>query len=367
MSNSPFILISAGGTGGHMSPASALAGELIQRGVRVELVTDIRGKKYTKMFSDIPVHEVKSGTAHAGLPGKLKGALNLAIGMVQGFFLVRKLKPDVVIGFGGYPSFPAVFAAQILGVPTGLHEQNAIIGKANVFLAPKARFIALSLPLPEDVSFSDHITGKSTIIGNPVRPEIIILRDAPYPELEEGEPFHIFIMGGSLGATVFSRVVPEAFSQLSEAQKNRLRIVQQCREADLEEVRSIYEKNRIEHVTLAPFFDDIAEKISKAHLFIGRSGASTVAEISIAGRPAIYVPYPYHKDQQQKRNAANVVDKGGAWIIEEKDFSPEVLLERMKMLFDNLQTLPRAAVRAKKCGLPEAAQYLADLSLKIIK
>ncbi|MCK5385406.1 MAG: glycosyltransferase, partial [Alphaproteobacteria bacterium] len=123
MSNSPFILISAGGTGGHMSPASALAGELIQRGVRVELVTDIRGKKYTKMFSDIPVHEVKSGTAHAGLPGKLKGALNLAIGMVQGFFLVRKLKPDAVIGFGGYPSFPAVFAAQILGVPTGLHEQ----------------------------------------------------------------------------------------------------------------------------------------------------------------------------------------------------------------------------------------------------
>ena len=363
---SDFILISAGGTGGHMSPASALASELIKRSVRVELATDTRGVKYKKMFPDIPIHVVKSGTAHAGILGKIKGAINLAIGILQGFSLVRKLKPDAVIGFGGYPSFPAVWAAQMTGIPTGLHEQNAIIGKANVMLAPKAKFIALSLPLPENMDFSNHITSKSEITGNPVRPEIIALKNAPYPDVREDGSLNIFVMGGSLGATVFSRVVPKALSCLGEDQKKHLNIVQQCREADLEESKALYEKSGIESVTLAPFFDNVAEKLKETHLFIGRSGASTVAEISIAGRPAIYVPYPHHKDQQQKRNAASVVDKGGAWVMEEKDFTSEALLERMKMLFDNLQTLPRAASRAKECGRANAAQDLADLSLKII-
>lgn len=349
-----------------MSPASALASDLIRRGVRVELVTDTRGQKYISMFTDIPVHVVKSGTAHAGIIGKLKGAINLATGMMQGFALVRKLKPDAVIGFGGYPSVPAVYAAQILGVPTGLHEQNAIIGKANVFLAPKARFIALSLPLPDGMSFPHHVMSKSIITGNPVRPEIIALKDAPYPSIKEEATLNVFVMGGSLGATVFSKVVPEALSNLSDAKKKRLSVVQQCREADLEEAKALYDKSGIKDVTLAPFFDDVDKKLAKAHLFIGRSGASTVAEINIAGRPAIYVPYPHHKDQQQKRNAASVVDKGGAWIIEEKDFTSDALLERMEAFFDDLQTLPRAAARAKECGLPDAAQELAALSLKMI-
>jgi UDP-N-acetylglucosamine--N-acetylmuramyl-(pentapeptide) pyrophosphoryl-undecaprenol N-acetylglucosamine transferase len=366
MSKTPFILISAGGTGGHMSPASALASDLTKRGVRVEIVTDTRGSRYTSMFMGIPVHIVKSGTAHAGIIGKIKGSINLIWGIMQGFVLVRKLAPDAVIGFGGYPSVPAVYAAQMLGIPTGLHEQNAIIGKANVFLAPKARFLALSLPLPDGMNFSVHITSKSTITGNPVRPEIIALKDVPYPSLEGYAPFNIFVMGGSLGATVFSRVVPKALSNLSVAQKKRLSVVQQCREADLEEARAIYDKSGIKDVTLAPFFDDVDKKLAKAHLFIGRSGASTVAEINIAGRPAIYVPYPHHKDQQQKRNAASVVDKGGAWIIEEKDFTSDALQERLEVLFDDSQALQRAAAHAKGCGLPAAAQDLSDLCLKII-
>ncbi len=366
MSKNPFILISAGGTGGHMSPASALASDLIKRGVRVELVTDTRGSKYTSMFPDIPVHIVKSGTAHAGLMGKIKGAIKLAMGMMQGFALVRKLKPDAVIGFGGYPCVPAVYAAQLMGVPTGLHEQNAIIGKANVFLAPKAKFIALSLPLPEGMDFSKHITSKSTIVGNPVRPEIVALKDALYPPLEDGTPLNVFVMGGSLGATVFSCIVPEALSNLSDAQKSRLSIVQQCRKSDLEEAKALYDQSGIKDVILAPFFDDVDKKLGNAHLFIGRSGASTVAEINIAGRPSIYVPYPHHKDQQQKRNAASVEKKGGAWIIEQKDFTSDALQERMEAFFDDLQALPRAAAHAKECGLPAAAKGLADLCLKII-
>ena len=367
MSKPPFILISAGGTGGHMSPASALATELINRGVRVELVTDVRGAKFIRMFREIPVHILKSGTAHAGILGKIKGAINLASGIMHGLSIVKKRKPDAVIGFGGYPSVPAVLAAQMKGVPTGLHEQNAIVGKANVFLAPKAKFIALSLPLPEGIDFSNHITSKSTITGNPVRPEIIALKDMPYPSLEDDKPLSIFVMGGSLGATVFSTVVPEALSRLSDAQKKRLRVVQQCRKADLEEAKAIYDESGIKDVTLAPFFDDVDKKLSQAHIFIGRSGASTVAEMNIAGRPAIYVPYPHHKDQQQKRNAANVENKGGAWIIEEKDFTTDVLIACMHGFFDYLQALPAAAAHAKECGYPEAAKDLADLSLNIIK
>ncbi len=366
MSTPPLILISAGGTGGHMSPASALVSELINKGARVELVTDMRGVKYIGMFPEIPVHIVKSGTAHAGIIGKIKGALNLARGIMHGLAIVKKLKPDAVIGFGGYPSVPAVLAAQIKGIPTGLHEQNAIIGKANVFLAPKAKFIALSLPLPEDINFSHHITSKAQITGNPVRPEIVALKDKAYPEISKDGAFHVFVMGGSLGANVFSKVVPEAFSRLSDEYKKRLHLVQQCRKADLDEARALYDKSGIENVTLAPFFNDVDKKLSEAHLFIGRSGASTVAEVSIIGRPAVYVPYPHHKDQQQKRNAQNVESRAGAWIIEEKDFTADALLMLIEIFFDNLQALPVAASRAKKCGYPAAAQDLADLSLKLI-
>lgn len=365
---SKFVLISAGGTGGHMSPASAMATALIEKGVRVELVTDNRGQKYTKMFPEVKVHVVKSGTAHAGILGKVKGALNLARGIMQGFSLVKNLKPDVVIGFGGYPSVPAVLAAQLLGIPTGLHEQNAILGKANVFLAPKSKFIALSLPLPDSTDVKQQIKDKTVVTGNPVRPEIIALKDASYPSLEDGQKVNIFVMGGSLGATVFSHVVPKALSLLSPEQKARIAIVQQCREADLQEAKALYDKSGIEDVTLAPFFDDVAGLLAQAHLFIGRSGASTVAEISIVGRPAIYVPYPHHKDQQQKKNAANVADKGGAWIMEQGgQFSPEALHKSIEDIFNNPEALIAAAARAKECGLPDAAQELAALALKIIK
>tara|TARA_R110001592_G_scaffold27763_25_gene102922 strand:- start:1929 stop:3032 length:1104 start_codon:yes stop_codon:yes gene_type:complete len=358
---SKFIVISAGGTGGHMSPAAALAVELKKRGHRVELVTDDRGQKYTNMFPDVPVHVIKSGTAFAGIMGKVKGAINLLRGIMQGFTLIGKLKPDCVIGFGGYPSVPAVFAAQKKGIATGLHEQNAILGKANVFLAPKARFVALSLPSTEDVK--EHIKAKMVVTGNPVRGEIVALSEIPYPSMEAGQPIHLFVMGGSLGATIFSQVVPQALAGLSDAQKSRIKIVQQCRAVDMAKAQAIYDDAGMD-ATLAPFFDDVAGELAKAHLFIGRSGASTVAEVSIAGRPAIYVPYPHHKDQQQKKNAQGVADKGGAWIMSEDQFTVEALQERVQMIFTNAETLSRAAVRAKECGLPDAAQRLADLVLK---
>ncbi len=346
-----------------MSPASALASDLRARGVRVELVTDPRGKKFEGMFKDIPLYVVNSGTSGAGLMGKVKGAINLGLGIAQAFTLVKRLRPDLVIGFGGYPSVPAVWVAQRLKIPTILHEQNAIIGKANAFLAAHAGRIALSLP---------HVTGldkdekmRAVMTGNPVRPEISALKDAVYNAPKESDDFRILIMGGSLGATVFSYIVPKTLAQLSKEYRGRLHIVQQCREADLDDARRVYEEAGI-RATLSTFIDDIAGELSLAHLVIGRSGASTVAEVSIAGRPAIYVPYPYHKDQQQKKNADSIADEGGAWVMTESGFTQEALLTRIETFFQNPDTLVQAAQKARLCGQPDAAHKLGNLALAVI-
>ncbi|MGH1403668.1 MAG: undecaprenyldiphospho-muramoylpentapeptide beta-N-acetylglucosaminyltransferase [Alphaproteobacteria bacterium] len=360
---SPFIMISSGGTGGHMSPASALATELRQRGVRVELMTDSRGLRYSKMFDGLAIHEVRSGTAGAGLLGKVKGALNLGRGILSAFKILKTLKPDIVVGFGGYPSVPGVFAAQRLKIPTVLHEQNAIIGKANVFLAPKAKEIALSLPYVTGLETAEQ--KRVTVTGNPVRADIVALSEVAYAPLDENGPMNIFIMGGSLGATVLSEVVPRALSKLSDDYRKRLNVVQQCREADIDDARQVYEQSGIT-AELSPFIDDVADVLQKAHLVIARSGASTVAEVSIAGKPVIYVPYPHHKDQQQKRNADAVADEGGAWVMTEDGFTVDALFARIETFFQNSDILPNAAARAKTCGKPDAASALADIVVDAI-
>ncbi len=359
-----FVLISAGGTGGHMSPAAALADDLKSRGYRVELVTDNRGKKFEKMFKDIPTHVVKSGTSGAGISGKLKGGLNLALGIVHATGLIKKLKPELVIGFGGYPSFPAVYAAQRAGVPTVLHEQNAIIGKANSMLAGRADRIALSLPHSTGLDKEEKL--RAVLTGNPVRPEIIALTDVDYIPLTDKGDLRILVMGGSLGATVFSKVVPAALSGLSGEYKKRLNIIQQCREADIEEAQKAYDDAGIK-AQLSTFIDDVAGELEKAQLVIGRSGASTVAEVSVAGRPAIYVPYPHHKDQQQKKNADSIADQGGAWVMTEDGFTEEALLTRIETFFQNPDILTKAAQSAKECGKPNAAKKLGNLVTAIIE
>ena len=360
----PFVLLSSGGTGGHMSPASALAYDLVSRGYRVELATDARGLKYAPgMFKDIPTHTIVSGTLGKGLGGKIRGMLNLLIGMIQAFALVSRERPDIVVGFGGYPSVPAVFAAQRLKIPTILHEQNAIIGKANVFLAPKAARIALSMP--ESTGLDEDEAARAVVTGNPVREEITALYTKPYALPKHDGELRILIMGGSLGATVFSDIVPHTLARLPAEQKKRLKIIQQCREADLEPVRKTYEEAGID-VTLATFFEDVAGELSKAHLFIGRSGASTVAEVTAAGRPAIFVPYPHHKDQQQKKNADAVADQGGAWVMTENGFTQDALLARIETFLQNPETLFRAAEKAREFGKPDAARKLGNLVTAIV-
>lgn len=357
------ILLSSGGTGGHMTPAQALGADLLSRGFRVEVITDQRGQKYESMFGGMPMHVIKAGTLGSGVLGKIKGLANLGIGFVQANAIIGKLKPAVVVGFGGYPSFPGVYAAQKLKIPTVLHEQNAIIGKANAMLIAKADRIALSLPVMGGLDEGDRV--RAVVTGNPVRPEIAALYTEPYPNVKKDGPLRILVMGGSLGASVFSDVVPQTLARLPAADRKRLKVVQQCREADLEKVKKIYGESGID-AQLATFFDDVPEQLRTCHLVICRSGASTVAEVTTAGRPAIFVPYPHHKDQQQKMNADAVADAGGAWMMTESGFTQEALLARIENFMQNPQVLFRAAEKARTCGRPDAARKLGNLVTAIV-
>lgn len=352
------ILISAGGTGGHMFPAEALARDLIGRGYRVALATDVRGKKYEPFADGVPVYVLKSGAMKSGLLSKIKTVLSLGLGYLQARKLIDRLKPAVVIGFGGYPSFPAVYAAQKKNIPTIIHEQNAILGKANAYLAPKADRIALSWNNVESIDESDAV--RCVITGNPVRPDIAGLYNKPYPALEQDGVLKILVLGGSQGASIFGEIIPEVVKQLSAAHKARLEIVQQCIKDDVERVRQIYDEAGVK-AFVEPFFKDVAQKLEDCHLVIARSGAGTVCEVTTAGRPAIFVPYPWHKDQQQKRNADAVFDAGGAWVMTQDGFTVEALLARIETFMQNPEALFNAAENSRSCGKPDAARKLGNL------
>jgi UDP-N-acetylglucosamine--N-acetylmuramyl-(pentapeptide) pyrophosphoryl-undecaprenol N-acetylglucosamine transferase len=352
------IVLSSGGTGGHMFPADALARDLTSRGYRVVLFTDIRGKRFEPFGEGVPVHVIKSATLGGGIMGKVKSVAALGIGFFQARKLLKELKPAVVVGFGGYPSFPGVYAAQKMGIKTIIHEQNAILGKANVMLADGAERIALSWENSSGMSNDER--KRSIVTGNPVRPDIAALYTQPYPVLEADGKLRIFVMGGSLGATIFSDVLPKAFAQLPPEYKKRLEVVQQCRAEDIEEVRAAYREAGIDADT-QPFFNDVAAQYKKAHLFIGRSGASTVAEVATAGRPAIFVPYPHHADQQQTRNAETIADMGGAWVMNQSGFTPEALNARIQTFLQTPQILFRAAEAARHSGRPDAARKLGNV------
>jgi UDP-N-acetylglucosamine--N-acetylmuramyl-(pentapeptide) pyrophosphoryl-undecaprenol N-acetylglucosamine transferase len=362
VSRTQLVLLSAGGTGGHMTPAGALAHDLISRGYRVEILTDSRGEKYKNMFTGIKMHVISAGTLRPGVVGKITGAAGLGLGIAQALKIVKSLKPAVVVGFGGYPSFPGVFAAQHLGVPSILHEQNAIIGKANLMLANKATRIALSIPSNRGLDDIDQ--ARVSVTGNPVRPEIAALYTQPYSVPTQDGTLRILIVGGSLGASVFSKIIPDALAKLPAAQKARLEIIQQCRESDFAETKDKYKAAGI-NASLSTFFEDMAGEFARAHLVIARSGASTVAEVTTAGRPAIFVPYPHHKDQQQKMNADAVADAGGAWVMTEEGFTVEALLARIETFLQNPQILFRAAEKATACARPDAARKLGNLVTEI--
>ena len=359
----PIVLV-AGGTGGHVFPAEALAGELRTRGYTLALFTDRRGEAFGGELGSMTSHQISAGRVTSGsVFSRARGLIDLALGGLQSRRLLIALKPGAVVGFGGYPSVPPMLAAASLGIPTVIHEQNALLGRANRLLAPRVRAIATAFAEVGGMNATDR--NKAVMTGNPVRPGVRALRGQSYPTLAGNSPIHVLITGGSQGATVFSDVVPAALARLSDALRRRLRISQQCRAEDIERARAAYDKTDI-NVELATFFSDIPARLAQAHLVICRSGASTIAELTTAGRPAILVPYPHAMDDHQTVNAKALEAAGAAYIIAQADFTSETLTARLKLLFAQPQTLARMAQHAHDHGQQDAAANLASLVIGLL-
>lgn len=363
--SAPFALLAAGGTGGHVFPAEALASALIARGWRLGLATDRRGHAYGGTLGSLETFRIAAGgIAGRGALSKLRAVAELGLGVLQARAILKREKPDVVVGFGGYASVPTVVAATLLGVPTIIHEQNAVLGRANRLLAGRVARIATSY---DAVKHLDPAWGnKVAHVGMPVRPAIAALRDMPYAEIADGQPIRVLVLGGSQGARILSEVIPAALARLPDSLRTRLSVAQQCRPEDLEAVRAAYAGTGIE-ATLESFFADVPERLAGAHLVIARSGASTVAELTALGRPAILVPYPHAIDDHQTANARAVDEAGGAWLMPQPAFTPEALASRLDSLFTQPGTLARAAGCARAAGRPDAAALLADQVAAILK
>jgi len=359
------IVLAAGGTGGHVFPAEALANELGNRGYSLALITDRRGDVYGGKLAELETFRVRAGgIAGKGPIAKIKSVAELGLGTWQARGLLKQLKPRAVVGFGGYASIPTMMAATMSGLKTVLHEQNAVLGRANRLLAGRINAIALSFPESRAVPAND--AAKVTHTGMPVRNRILEVRDTPYPSFTDDRPLSILVLGGSQGARVLSDVVPEAIADLPDIIRERVHVTQQCRPEDLERVKSLYAGLGIS-AELASFFEDVPECLANAHVVISRSGASTVAEVLAVGRPAILVPYRHAIDDHQSLNAHAVDEVGAGWLIPEPDFTAESLSQRLASMFGMPTILEKAAEASRRAGRPDAAARLATLVESIIE
>jgi UDP-N-acetylglucosamine--N-acetylmuramyl-(pentapeptide) pyrophosphoryl-undecaprenol N-acetylglucosamine transferase len=353
------ILLCAGGTGGHLFPAEALAHVLAGRGYRIHLATDARAAKYSGAFPAERIHFIRSATVFGRSPLAIgKAAVALARGYLQSRSLIRQSRPVAAIGFGGYPTLPPMLAACHARVPTLIHDANAVMGRANRFLAARASRIAVGFGSPE-------LAPRAVVTGNPVRPAVIEAARISYPDREPGDLFHLLVFGGSQGAQVFSGVVPAAVALLTEAQRNLMRIVQQARPEDRDRVVARYRELSVK-AEVETFFSDLPTRIAAANLTIARGGASTVSELAVIGRPSILVPLPHAIDQDQARNAAALADHGGAQVVRQSELSPQRLAALLSDAISGPAKLADAAQNARALGRPDAAIALADCLEELI-
>ncbi len=354
------IMIVAGGTGGHMFPGVALARALSLRGHRVVFVSDARGAAVSRENLGLPAeierYEVSAGRLGGGIFITGRGLLALIMGFTEARRLVRRLQPSLAVGFGGYPTVPPILAAGLAGVPTIIHEQNAVLGRANRRLARGARAFALSFE--RTAKLSDAGAARARVVGNPVREEIAALATHPYTP--PTDIVQVLVLGGSLGAQVFSKIVPAAFESMTPEARLRFRVAQQCRPEDIDGVRATYRTLQMP-VELATFFDDVPQRLARSHMVICRAGASTVAEMTAAGRPALYVPFPHAADDHQTDNARAIESAGGGWVFPQADFTPGALAGWLEAALENPQALASVADAARTLGNPSAADRLADM------
>ncbi|MES2166242.1 MAG: undecaprenyldiphospho-muramoylpentapeptide beta-N-acetylglucosaminyltransferase [Pseudomonadota bacterium] len=363
MPNRPLIMLAAGGTGGHLFPAEALGVALMKRGARVRLMTDSRAVRYGGMFTRDMMDVVPSETVRGRTPWALArtGTL-LAAGGVMALALLLRQKPKAVIGFGGYPTLPPLIAAKLLGIPTIIHDSNAVLGRANRLLSTRVSAIATSLPgvLDRDPA----LAGKATVTGTPMRPAILAAAAVPYASPDTTGPLRLLVVGGSQGARIMADIVPPAIERLEPALWRRLSLVQQVREEDMTRVRAVYDRLKIE-AELAPFFVDLPARLAATHLVISRSGAGTVAELGAIGRPSILVPLPGAIDQDQFANAGVLEKAGGAIRIPQTEFTPDRLAAEISALAADPARLTTMATSARSVGRLDAAERLADLAAKV--
>jgi len=354
------ILLCAGGTGGHLFPAESLAVVLAKRGLTVDLATDHRAAHFK--FPARSVHLIPSATLRGRDPLSIvKTATLLTYGTWKAGRMLKRVRPAAVVGFGGYPTVPPMMAATMKNVPTVLHEQNGVMGRANRMLAARVTAIATGFRSLKNADAA--LQDKITFTGNPVRPAVLAAAATPYDAPEPGGALKLLVFGGSQGARVMSEIVPEAVERLDAALRARLSIVQQARAEDLETVRATYARLGVT-AACEPFFSDLPARMAAAHLIVSRSGASTVAELSAVGRPAILVPLPHALDQDQLANAGVLDSAGGAITIVQPDFTPERLAAELTGLAAAPQRLTAMAAAAKSAGTLEAAERLADLVMK---
>jgi UDP-N-acetylglucosamine--N-acetylmuramyl-(pentapeptide) pyrophosphoryl-undecaprenol N-acetylglucosamine transferase len=341
-----------------MVPAHALAAELIARGHGVLVITDARGAKIPGLFDKVPVHVLPAGRLGKSPVALAKAALSVMAGRREAGAIYRDHRPDAVVGFGGYPAYPALSAANSKGIPTVLHEQNAVLGRVNRMLARRAA--AIGTAYSEIDRLKPAYREKVVLVGNPVRSAVAKIGEMPFPPFDETAPLKILVTGGSQGASILGRVVPGGLGMLEPSLRRRLQVVQQCRPEDIEDIRARYADLEIP-AELMTYILDMPEKLADAHLVIARAGASTVAELTAAGRPAILVPFAAATDNHQSANAREISRAGGARSIPEQEFTPETLARQVEAIALEPQALANAAARSLSVGRPNAASDLADL------
>lgn len=351
-------VLAAGGTGGHLTPAFALAQELERRGHHVALVTDERGAGIPGKPDFLPAHVLPAGRFGKNPLRWIKGLRAVFEGRSMALRLFETFEPSAVVGFGGYPALPALLAARKAGIPSVIHEQNAVLGRVNRLLAGGVDAIATAYP--EVSRLKPKYREKEHLVGNPVRSGVLSLRDEPFPAFTADGLLRVLVTGGSQGAHVLSEVVPDGLAMLQPALRSRLQVTQQCRPDDLDAVRERYANHGIP-AELGTYFENMAERLADAHLFIGRAGASTIAELTAVGRPAILVPLPIATDDHQAANVREIVKAGGARSIRQHNFTAKELAKQIQAMAQHPETLATAAHAAWNCGRPDAAKKLADL------
>lgn len=353
------IVLAAGGTGGHMFPAEALAAEMQGRGYDIVLITDDRGKAFTSKFPAADIRVIEAATFAGANPLKrVLAGFKIIGGIFQSIGTLRQIKPRAVVGFGGYPSFPTMVAAIILRIPTAMHDPNAVLGRVNKVLAPYVGLIGAAFDNIQGVPQKQR--ARVCVVGNPIRESVRQARKLSYPGLQGDEPINLLVFGGSQGAQSLSEVVPAAVDRLPETIKVRLHITQQARPESMDEVQRDYDDMGV-RVDVAPFFSNLPERMAEAHLVIARAGASTVTELGAIGRPSILVPLPTAMDDHQTVNAEALTSKGAAWLMPQAEFTVDALADKLRSLFDDPMALNAAADAAYSTGRPDAARDFADL------